>query len=173
GGSAVAAVLGVPPKLPMLFPGGLGRVGDQLRSLEHGSSKLLVSQRLYARLGLRPGRSVSIQTPVGRVRVHVVKLTRGPFAGVDGGYFALTRLATAQRWFHLTGRFTVVYARAKRGTNASRLRHRLERRVHNDAQVDKPGARAEGVQQTFNSIASISEQATTVALFVAVFVVLN
>ena len=171
--SATAAVLGVPSNLGVVFPGGLGKVGAQLPLLERRSRTVLVSHRLYAKLGLRRGRSLSIQTPVGRRRVRVVELERGPFAGIDGGYFALVRLGTAQRWFHRHGRVDTVYPAAERGTDPKRLREALDRRLGDDVEVSKPGARAEGVQQTFNSIASISEQATTVALFVAVFVVLN
>jgi putative ABC transport system permease protein len=164
---------GVGPNLVRLFPGGLGPVAAQLArpGFQHG---ILLSQRLADRLHAEAGGTVAITTSTGPVPLPVAGvLDQGPFASVNGGQFGLLALPTLQRTFRRPGTVDAVYLMARAGSSKGAVRAAVQRRVGPRVVVRNAGGSATAYKRTFDSIAGLSEQARSVALFVAIFLVLN
>lgn len=175
GAARSTLVFGVPPELSELFPGGLREVGSQLARLPSDRASVLLSARLADELGVDPGDLVELETPRGDVRVPVAdRLARGPFADLNGGEFALMSLPAAQRVFARDARVDSVYVVGRSRIPIAELQRSLAARLAGEPAVVRPPKDASRMfQRTFDSVASLSELGGTVAIFVAVFVVLN
>lgn len=171
--STRAVIFGLPSNLASLFPGGLGDIPQELASSRSQGGLVLTSQ-LGRSLGAHPGGTVTIETSKGYVSLRVsALLSHGPFASVNGGQFALMTLPAAQNMFGLPGRFSGIYVTARPGWSSDTLHTSIQRQLGSSAIVWRPGSGAQAYQRTFDSIASISQEARVVGLLVAFFLVLN
>jgi putative ABC transport system permease protein len=171
---ARAVIFGLPANIVSLFPGGLGDTARELASAGFQAGGLILTRRLAQSLGVRPGETVAVETSGGYLRLRVsALLAQGPFSSVNGGQFALMTLAKAQAIFHRAHRLDGIYVTANSGWSAPALTASLQRRLQQGAIVEPPGGGARAYQRTFDSIASISQEARIVGLVVALFLVLN
>ncbi len=170
-GTRRALVVGVPGDIGTLFGSELNAVRGELRGL--GPREAWLSPGLFDGVA-RSGGRVRFETPRGDVSVSVAgRLARAPFAALNGGVFALVSLPTAQTLFKRGAHVDSIYVRTRPGASVARVRAELEHRLAGAALVGAPGGQAKAYQRTFDSIAQLSSLAATVALFVALFVVLN
>jgi putative ABC transport system permease protein len=167
-------VFAVPGNLPALFPQGLGDVEQQLTTPSFNSGELTLTTQLASSLGVRVNELVNLQTPSGArsVRVGAI-LARNPFASLNGGVFALMALPAGQQLFGRTGEVSSIYVTAHAGVQRSTLRSALRHRLGTGVSVGLPGAEGQAYEQTFSTLAAVTEKARTIGLLVALFLVIN
>ncbi len=164
----------VPSNLAALFPQGLGEIGPQLTSANFNSGELTLTAQVASSLAIHPNDLVTLQTPAGArsVRVGAI-LARNPFASLNGGVFALMSLPAGQQLFGRVGEVSSIYVSARAGEQRSMLRKALRNRLGTGVSVGAPGAEGQAYQRTFSSLAAITEQARSIGLLVALFLVIN
>lgn len=167
-------VFGVPANLSALFPDGLGDAGGQMAQPGFRQG-LLVSGRLASSLGVQAGDSIAVRTAGGPVRVKIADvLGRNPFAAVNGGEFALLSLPQARRVFGRNGDASVIYFTERPGQSEEALRRSVRAEMGGAVALRAPGGGgSKAYKRTFDSIASVTEQARMVALLIALFLVFN
>jgi len=159
-------VVGVPPTVAALFPAGFG--GATRAVTRPTSGAIVLSPGLAEALDARAGSRVTVSTPRGPAELRVAAvLPSGPLSSVNGGELALAGLADSQRIFDRRGGLDMLYLTG--GGSPRRLQRALGRGVL----VGDPGASAQPYKHTFDGIAATTQQIRTVALLVAVFLVLN
>ncbi len=174
GASSHVLVFGVPSNLSTLFPGGLGALARQLADPGLRSGGVILTPQLAGSIDARPGVSIELETGRGYRFSRVLSvLAQSPFASLNGGQFALTALPSAQQVFAQEGTVSAIYVLARPGWSYGELNTSLQRVLAGRGRVQRPDAGAEPYRQTFNSIASISEQTRLVSLVVAFFLVLS
>jgi putative ABC transport system permease protein len=167
-------VFGVPANFAGLFPRGLGEVGRQLTDVAPGRGGLALTSGLASSLGLRVGDVVRLQTPRGVRAVSVgAVLGRNPFAALNGGVFALMSLPASQALFDRPHEVSTVYVASGPRVGVSALRKKLQQRLGRGASVGSPGTEGLAYEQTFNTLAAITEIVRTIGLLVALFLVMN
>jgi putative ABC transport system permease protein len=166
-GTRRALVLGVTPEIGELL-GTDVTVGAATRN--PSAFAALLSPRLLDAVG---GDQVRIETPRGPAPLSIEgRLERAPFAAINGGLFAVVALPVAQALFDRGPTVDSIYVRT-RPNALLRVRAALERDLAGAALVGPPGGLAKAYRRTYESIAQLTSLAGMVALFVALFVVLN
>ncbi len=160
--------------LAQLFPGDLGGFARRLREAGEGRGGLIPTAKLAGLLDLRAGDPIAVETPRGYAPLRAQSsLGHSPFASVNGGVFAIMALPVAQRTFDQFGEVDGILIAARAGISRRSLRAVLQRRLGSGAIVSPPGGEGTAYERTFAPIAAIGEDARTVGLFVAFFLVLN
>lgn len=164
----------VPNNLSTLFPQGLGDVGPQLSSSSFTGGELTLTAALASSLGAHVNELVTVQTPSGARSVRIGAIVQHePFSSMNGGVFGLMSLSAGQQLFGRVGEVSSIYIAARPGVGRTALQHALESRLGNGVSVGLPGAEAQAYESTFKSLAAVSEQARSIGLLVALFLVIN
>jgi putative ABC transport system permease protein len=167
-------IFGVATNLTSLFPEGLGDVSHQLTSAAVKRGGILLTPQLAATLRLQAGDAIAVETPGGRRTVRVAAvLHHNPVAALNGGVFALMSLSASQTLFERDREVSTIYVASDPGVSTSGLRSLLQRRLGTGAAVERPGAEDEAYERTFGTLSIITEEARTVGLLVALFLVIN
>jgi putative ABC transport system permease protein len=164
----------VPANLATLFPAGLGEVASQLAAPGFTNGEIALTTQLASSLGVHPGQAVTLQTPGGARSVLIgAIIAHSAFASLNGGVFALMSLPAGQQLFGRVREVSSIYVRARSGTQISALRKALRDRLGTGVVVGTPGVEGQSYQRTFNSLAAITEQARSIGLLVALFLMIN
>lgn len=174
-GSLRVLILGVTQDFSLLFPQGLGELGEIELSGGFGTrGGLVLSRSALEKLGVKDGSRISIETPRGYADVEVTgTVSGGPLVAFNGGDVGAMALPAAQETFGRTGRVDSIYVIVDRGASVDDVEAAIEGRLRAGAIVGPPAERVEGFDDALNAIATLTSTAGTVALFVSAFVVFN
>ena len=164
----------VPGNLGALFPRGLGELARQLDAPGFAGGELVLTKQLASLLDARAGEEVTLQTPEGARAVRVGRvLAHDPFGAVNGNVLALMALQSGQRLFGRPEQVSTINITARTGTQIPALQEALRSRLGTGVEVGSPGAEGQAYEQTFGTLAAITEKARTIGLLVALFLVIN
>lgn len=165
----------IPTDIQRGFPGGLGEataaINSPLFSREGG---LLLTSQLAKSLGVKTGSEISVDTPNGPrdMRVGGI-LDHNPFASVNGGVFALMALHAGQEVFGRSGQVSSIYVTPRPGVSRAVVRRQLRHELGTGVSIGAPGVEGKAYEQTFRTLAGVTERARGIGLIVALFLVIN
>ncbi len=176
GKTARPLIVGITPDFPSLFPrrgGDFGRVSITGGFGARGRG-LLLADAIAARLGVRTGDGVVVETPSGSKPLQVTGRISGPAVEVlNGGQLGVMLLEGAQRTFDRADRIDSVYVITERQASVADVQRRIEADVRVPVIVGPPGERGTGFEEQVGSVSTLTSLAGTVALLVSIFVVFN
>lgn len=138
-------------------------------------NELVAGPQLAATLGLAPGQEVAVTGSLGRTTaVTVFSTVAAGQAGVlNGGYWAIANLRTAQRLTGRSARIDSILVVPRPGSDRARLRQRLLTAVDHRAVVAAPQFRVAQASEATSLMRNMTLFVAAIALTVAGFLIFN